>query len=250
MIWNFLGDASTPDHLETRQCSKAVACLPPNSISACKTTIRVRHLSREDIKPYIYPIATSRYPRTLSWAGLESRRPSFTMPQLLQLARPLARISSSTPSATFIRTLTTHTPSKRFDMPAPAKPSARKTTPRTYPEPELPKLSGSLPPPSKTTDELLAAGSPYLLRRTAYGKLPVYRRWRGGGTLEEVLVKKIEGNPKPLVQDLTAMLGCAPEHVKINPTTNQIVIKVCTPEHGLCLSASAQLYLLGSRTRS
>ncbi|KAH8174921.1 mitochondrial large subunit ribosomal protein (Img2) domain-containing protein [Sarocladium implicatum] len=147
------------------------------------------------------------------------------MPHLLQLARPLARLPSRTSSPALLRTLTTQTPSKRFDMPAPSKPSARKSNPQTYPDPDLPKLTGSLPPPSKSADELLADGSPYLLRRTAYGQLPVYRRWRGGGTLEEVLVKKIEGNPRPLVQDLTAMLGCAPENVKINPTTNQIIIK-------------------------
>jgi large subunit ribosomal protein L49 len=64
------------------------------------------------------------------------------------------------------------------------------------------------------------------VRRTPYAQLPVYRRWRGGGTLEEVIVKKIEGDRKRLAEELREVLGCDPAHVKINPTTTHIEVKV------------------------
>ena len=72
----------------------------------------------------------------------------------------------------------------------------------------------------------MAAGTPYLVRRTPYCQLPVYRRWRGGGTLEEVIIKKIEGDRRRLADDLREVLGCEAERVRINPTTTHIEVKV------------------------
>lgn len=154
------------------------------------------------------------------------RLPSSTMPHLLRFARPLARLSSN-PPISFLRTLATATPSNRLKTASPSKPTARKTTPQSYPSsPEIPSISSPLPPPSKTPEEILASGTPYLVRRTPYAQLPVYRRWRGGGTLEEVIVKKIEGDRKALANELREILGCDPTHVKINPTTTHIEVKV------------------------
>jgi hypothetical protein len=177
------------------------------------------------------------------------------MHQFVQLARPLARLSRTATASSFRNLATqTSTPSKRFTGPAPSKPSARKTTPKNYPDsPVLPTITGHLPPPSKTAEEILAAGTPYLVRRTPYAQLPVYRRWRGGGTLEEVIVKKIDGDRKKLAMELTEVLGCDPTHVKINPTTMHVEVKVCSS--ALARSRTPQLLTLAQgdhyeRTRS
>ncbi|KAH6606037.1 mitochondrial large ribosomal subunit l49 [Trichoderma cornu-damae] len=64
-------------------------------------------------------------------------------------------------------------------------------------------------PPTKSPEELVSLG--YLVRRTPSVQLPVYRRWSSGGTRQVVLIKKVDGDRRRLLQDLIDGLGVAKE---------------------------------------
>ncbi|KAH8130717.1 hypothetical protein ACSS6W_002794 [Trichoderma asperelloides] len=90
--------------------------------------------------------------------------------------------------------------------------------------PHLRQLSRApVPPPTKTPEELVSLG--YIVRRTPSVQLPVYRRWLSGGTRQVVLIKKIDGDRRRLLEDLVGSLGIAREDVRINPTTQHIELK-------------------------
>ncbi|UKZ67201.1 mitochondrial 54S ribosomal protein mL49 [Trichoderma atroviride] len=90
--------------------------------------------------------------------------------------------------------------------------------------PHLRQLSRApVPPPTKTPEELVSLG--YIVRRTPSVQLPVYRRWMSGGTRQVVLIKKIDGDRRRLLEDLVGSLGIAREEVRINPTTQHIELK-------------------------
>ncbi|KAL6898999.1 mitochondrial large subunit ribosomal domain-containing protein [Trichoderma evansii] len=90
--------------------------------------------------------------------------------------------------------------------------------------PHLRQLSRApVPPPTKTPEELVSLG--YIVRRTPSVQLPVYRRWMSGGTRQVVLIKKIDGDRRRLLEDLVGSLGIAREDVRINPTTQHIELK-------------------------
>lgn len=80
------------------------------------------------------------------------------------------------------------------------------------------------PPPTKTETEL--AQLPYIVRRTPSAQLPVYRRWMSGGNRQVVLVKKVDGDRKQLLDDLVEALGVPRDNIRINPTTQHIEFKV------------------------
>lgn len=66
-------------------------------------------------------------------------------------------------------------------------------------------------------------------------------------------MKKIEGDRKKLATELTGILGCDPTHVKINPTTMHVEVKVRSSS--LAQSRTPQLLTLAQgdhyeRTRS
>ncbi|KAL7918769.1 mitochondrial large subunit ribosomal domain-containing protein [Trichoderma austrokoningii] len=110
------------------------------------------------------------------------------------------------------------------------KPSPASARQKTNPNqklkiaPHLRQLSrASVPPPTKTPEELVALG--YIVRRTPSVQLPVYRRWQSGGTRQVVLIKKIDGDRRRLLEDIVGSLGIAREEVRINPTTQHIELK-------------------------
>ncbi|CAH0037853.1 unnamed protein product [Clonostachys solani] len=87
---------------------------------------------------------------------------------------------------------------------------------------ERPLAREPLEPPTITEEEL--ASRPYVVRRTPYAQLPVYRVWKSGGTREIILVKKVNGNKQQLVKELKEKIGVAQDKIKINPTTGHIEI--------------------------
>ncbi|KAM0262457.1 hypothetical protein ACHAQJ_001711 [Trichoderma viride] len=90
--------------------------------------------------------------------------------------------------------------------------------------PHLRQLSRApLPPPTKSPEELASLG--YIVRRTPSVQLPVYRRWMSGGTRQVVLIKKVDGDRRRLLEDLVGSLGIAKEDVRINPITQHIELK-------------------------
>lgn len=81
-----------------------------------------------------------------------------------------------------------------------------------------------VPPPTKTPEELVSLG--YIVRRTPSVQLPLYRRWLSGGTRQIVLIKKIDGDRRKLLEDLVGSLGITREEIRINPTTQHVELKV------------------------
>ena len=86
-------------------------------------------------------------------------------------------------------------------------------------------LAASLLGPLNTPEPIAPAES-YFVRRTNPGNLPVYQTKKRGGNLQETKIKKIEGNIAALCVQLQEALGVDSKEVKINPLTNDIVIKV------------------------
>ncbi|OAA45386.1 mitochondrial large ribosomal subunit L49 [Metarhizium rileyi] len=79
------------------------------------------------------------------------------------------------------------------------------------------------PPPTKSSEEL--AQNPYVVHRTPSVQLPVYRRFTSGGNRQVVLIKRVDGDRKKLMEDLIASLGVSKQDVRINPTTQHIELK-------------------------
>jgi large subunit ribosomal protein L49 len=76
------------------------------------------------------------------------------------------------------------------------------------------------------TPKPIAPAEPYFVRRTNPGNLPVYQTKKRGGNLQETKIKKIEGNIAALCVQLQEALGVDSKDVKVNPLTNDIIIKV------------------------
>lgn len=80
------------------------------------------------------------------------------------------------------------------------------------------------PPPTKSSEEF--ASSPYYVRRTSSVQLPVYRRFMSGGNRQVVVIKKVDGDRKKLLEDLVESLGVGKDDIRINPTTQHVELKV------------------------
>ena len=81
-----------------------------------------------------------------------------------------------------------------------------------------------VPPPSKSPEEL--ASLHYFVRRTPSAQLPVYRLTKSGGTRHLVLLKKVDGDRRKMVEDLASAREIPKEEIRINPTTQHIETKV------------------------
>ncbi|KAH7156896.1 mitochondrial large subunit ribosomal protein-domain-containing protein [Dactylonectria macrodidyma] len=92
------------------------------------------------------------------------------------------------------------------------------------PQSKRPLKRPFVPRPTKTAEELLEL-LPYIIRRTPYHQLPIYRKWLSGGNRCLILVKKIEGDRTKLVEDLAAALELDRKDVRLNPTTQHVEIK-------------------------
>lgn len=106
---------------------------------------------------------------------------------------------------------------------APRRPN--QPPPAKIPQSARPLARTGLEPPTITAEEL--AKRPYVVRRTPFAQLPIYRKWKSGGTQLLVLIKKVNGDKLQLVSELREKLNIEAERIRINPTTTHIEIKVC-----------------------
>lgn len=78
------------------------------------------------------------------------------------------------------------------------------------------------PPPTASITEL--ANRAFIVQRTPSAQLPVYRS--GRDTKIFTKIKKVEGDVKLFVEQITEGLSLDKDKIKINPTTGHIAIKV------------------------
>lgn len=105
--------------------------------------------------------------------------------------------------------------------------TTRSTDPKAadkIPPSKRPLAREPLPPPTITAESLAAA--PYIVRRTGFAQLPVYRKWMSGGTRQVVLVKKVNGSRAKLVDELKEALKVPTDKIRVSPTTGHIELTV------------------------
>ncbi|KAK7520013.1 mitochondrial 54S ribosomal protein mL49 [Phyllosticta citriasiana] len=108
----------------------------------------------------------------------------------------------------------------RFSQRARLRHEAQESTPASTSAPEsAPEFKSNTVAPTKRPQ------LPYFVLRTASAKIPVYSEVKGGGTLRQTKLRKIEGDIKKLKKALEEELGLKPSSVRINDLTKQIVIK-------------------------
>ncbi|KAH6891315.1 hypothetical protein B0T10DRAFT_484982 [Thelonectria olida] len=86
-------------------------------------------------------------------------------------------------------------------------------------------LKRSFDPLPTRTEEQLIASLPYIVRRTPYAQVPIYRKFMSGGNRCIIILKKIDGDRRKLVEDLTGALSLDRKDIRLNPTTQHIEIK-------------------------
>ncbi|KAH0434518.1 mitochondrial large ribosomal subunit l49 [Colletotrichum kahawae] len=69
------------------------------------------------------------------------------------------------------------------------------------------------------------ASKPYLVNLTASNSYPVYRDDKAAGSSKRTVIKKIEGNRKALITDVSAAIKVPKENFRINPVTQHVEIK-------------------------
>lgn len=80
----------------------------------------------------------------------------------------------------------------------------------------------TIPAPPQPT----ASSTPYLVSRTRSNRLPVYLRTQAGGSKISTLIRRVEGDPLALRDEVRGVVGMEGKDVVVNPTTGHIIIKV------------------------
>ncbi|TQS33441.1 hypothetical protein Golomagni_06213, partial [Golovinomyces magnicellulatus] len=119
------------------------------------------------------------------------------------------------------QSLAIRTPAARQQL-VPCRFYSQHQTPRT---PKVPRQFNSplTEPPTKTEQELLALG--YIVRRTPSVELPIYKKRMSGGTKQVITIKKIHGDKRKLLSELSEALSLDSGSIRINPTTQHIELK-------------------------
>ena len=90
----------------------------------------------------------------------------------------------------------------------------------------------TIPPPRSESSSTTPTQTPefehlsYHVHRTPSQELPVYHSKKGGGTLLQTLLRKIDGDRRALIQDLVPALGIEETDIKVNAVNGHVVIKV------------------------
>ncbi|KAF4126183.1 large subunit ribosomal protein L49 [Geosmithia morbida] len=106
------------------------------------------------------------------------------------------------------------------------KPNPLQPRPRSspkIPQSQRPLYREPTPPPKLAPDAL--ESMPYIVRRTPFAQLPVYRKWMSGGTRQVITIKKVSGDKAGLVGELTEKLGVPAGNIRINPTTGNLELQ-------------------------
>lgn len=80
----------------------------------------------------------------------------------------------------------------------------------------------TIPAPPQAT----ASATPYIVSRTRSNRLPVYLRTQAGGSKISTLIRRVEGDPLALRDEVRGVVGLEGKDVVVNPTTGHVVIKV------------------------
>ncbi|EGX96343.1 ribosomal protein L49/IMG2 [Cordyceps militaris CM01] len=121
------------------------------------------------------------------------------------------------PTSLLLRLPPSHSYATAATAAAATRTAEQRRSPRSFARPPTPA-------PTSTADEQQRARG-YLVPRTASAQLPVYRAIKSGGTREIILIKKVQGDRKKLVQDMQATLAVTADRIRINPTTLHIEIQ-------------------------
>lgn len=113
----------------------------------------------------------------------------------------------------------------RYASAAAVPSSPKPTTPKSFTKPPT-------APPTKTPEEL-GASLGYFVRRTLSVQLPIYRTLKSGNTRQVITIKKIDGNKRKMLQELSEALSMDKTNIRINPTTQHIELKVSAFRHSL-----------------
>lgn len=70
-----------------------------------------------------------------------------------------------------------------------------------------------------------APNLPYFVARTTNNELPVYLLRKRGGNLKLTLVRKVDGRPEALRDELTQSLGLQADQAVVNPVTKHVLLK-------------------------
>ncbi|KAK3187522.1 hypothetical protein K4F52_003580 [Lecanicillium sp. MT-2017a] len=95
--------------------------------------------------------------------------------------------------------------------------TTKTATPQSFTRPPTPA-------PAKSPEEL-AASLGYIVRRTPSVQLPIYRTWKSGNTRQVITIKKIDGDKRKMLQELSEALSVDKGNIRINPTTQHIELK-------------------------
>jgi large subunit ribosomal protein L49 len=106
----------------------------------------------------------------------------------------------------------------RFASAAAHASSPKPTTPNSHSKPPTPR-------PTKTPEEL-GASLGYFVRRTPSVQLPIYRTLKSGNTRQVITIKKVDGDKRKMLQELSEALSMDKANIRINPTTQHIELKV------------------------
>lgn len=56
--------------------------------------------------------------------------------------------------------------------------------------------------------------------------MPVYQKWKDGATRQEIMIKRVTGDKRLLVEELKEKLEVPEGKIKLNPTTGAIILTV------------------------
>lgn len=70
-----------------------------------------------------------------------------------------------------------------------------------------------------------APNLPYYVSRTKSNELPIYHDWKRGGNLKLTTIRKIDGRPETLRDDLMGLLRLQREDAVVNGITGHVVLK-------------------------
>lgn len=84
----------------------------------------------------------------------------------------------------------------------------------------------AIPPTVRFSSTATPVSKPYLISLTASNSFPVYRDDKAAGSSKRTVIKKIEGDRKALITDVSAALKVPKENFRINPVTQHVEIKV------------------------
>ncbi|OBS21865.1 hypothetical protein FPOA_08201 [Fusarium poae] len=130
-------------------------------------------------------------------------------------------------SITTVRTAPARSPTFKKHVsykPNPADQPSNPNRKNKIPYQARPLEQPTVPLPSKDRKRI-AANLQYIIKRTPYTQLPVYRKWMSGGNRCIVIIKKVKGDQLKMVKDLSEDLQIKAEDIRINPVTQHIEIK-------------------------